>query len=91
MKKVVLIAGLLVAGNLFAMTQFPAGNYHGKGHAVHQSGKNEKYLVESRVTGETIESTYRAGGELMKYAFQARFDKNGFFDVIMEGAKVGTG
>ncbi|MBI2519400.1 MAG: hypothetical protein HYV97_03245 [Bdellovibrio sp.] len=91
MKKTALIMGLLLSGNVIAMTQLPAGNYQGDGLAVHQGGKNEQYLVESKVTGQAIESTYRVGSETMKYAFQARFDKHGFFEVLMEGTKVGTG
>ncbi len=91
MKTTVLIAGLLIAGNALAMTEFPAGNYHGKGHAVHQNGVEERYLVESKVTGNSIQTTYHVNGETLNYALQASFEKNGFFDVKMDGAKVGSG
>ncbi|HAZ15005.1 MAG: hypothetical protein A2X86_21985 [Bdellovibrionales bacterium GWA2_49_15] len=92
MKKSMLLIGLMVVGNSWAMTNFPVGNYHGKGYGIEQNGQESHYLVEARVGENKIESTYHfINGGTQKFTLAANFGKHGHFDVLSGSKKIGAG
>lgn len=95
MFKVLILALTVVAGGSAAantaLPLIPQGSYSGKANWRSVDGQSARYTVSATVKDGTITSIASHSNRQDTYAITTKATSNGFFDVYINGDKVGLG
>lgn len=89
--KSILTALLFIGSYAMAMTTLPEGSYQGQGRWADGKGQTGGYELEVTVRSDVVSSAYDFDGQAKTFAFEAKLDANGQFDVLVGGQKMGSG
>ena len=91
MKNVIVGMGMLLCASGIALDQFPEGSFKGHGRWKSADGESGTYTLNTEIKGDLMSSKYQYDGKEEEWTFTAKFDKNSFFPVMVDGGEVGRG